>query len=107
MSDIGAVINGLFFLFLEPNPQDPLNKEAAELMKDNLPAFVSPPVFAPLFPLLHVPCAPIHSPNWPQGDRVDISLHPHSCLRILLTEQKQAVQRSLRPGYGDSMYGRY
>jgi ubiquitin-protein ligase len=31
--DIGAVINGLFFLFLEPNPQDPLNKEAAELMK--------------------------------------------------------------------------
>mmetsp|Transcript_5898 Transcript_5898/g.9365 ORF Transcript_5898/g.9365 Transcript_5898/m.9365 type:complete len:189 (+) Transcript_5898:175-741(+) len=37
--DIGAVINGLFFLFLEPNPQDPLNKEAAELMKDNLPAF--------------------------------------------------------------------
>jgi len=37
--DIGAFINGLFFLFLEPNPQDPLNKEAAELMKDNLPAF--------------------------------------------------------------------
>jgi ubiquitin-conjugating enzyme E2 M len=40
-ADIGAVINGLFFLFLEPNPQDPLNKEAAELMKENLPAFVS------------------------------------------------------------------
>jgi ubiquitin-conjugating enzyme E2 M len=58
-ADIGAVINGLFFLFLEPNPQDPLNKEAAELMKENLPAF------------------------------------------------KQAVQRSLRPGYSGSMYGRY
>jgi len=37
--DIGAVINGLFFLFLEPNPSDPLNKSAAELMRDNLPAF--------------------------------------------------------------------
>mmetsp|Transcript_39208 Transcript_39208/g.91594 ORF Transcript_39208/g.91594 Transcript_39208/m.91594 type:complete len:184 (+) Transcript_39208:165-716(+) len=37
--DISAVINGLFFLFLEPNPSDPLNKEAAELMRDNLPGF--------------------------------------------------------------------
>mmetsp|Transcript_51681 Transcript_51681/g.134901 ORF Transcript_51681/g.134901 Transcript_51681/m.134901 type:complete len:182 (+) Transcript_51681:24-569(+) len=37
--DISAVINGLFFLFLEPNPSDPLNKDAAELMKDNIAQF--------------------------------------------------------------------
>ena len=57
--DISAVINGLFFLFLvcifsfaqivqldpvtifsqEPNPADPLNKEAAEMMRDNLTQF--------------------------------------------------------------------
>jgi ubiquitin-conjugating enzyme E2 M len=30
---INAVILGLIFLFIEPNPNDPLNKEAAELMR--------------------------------------------------------------------------
>ncbi len=32
---ISAVILGLQFLFLEPNPNDPLNQEAAELMRNN------------------------------------------------------------------------
>lgn len=32
---INAVILGLIFLFIEPNPNDPLNKEAAELMRNN------------------------------------------------------------------------
>lgn len=32
---INAVILGLIFLFIEPNPNDPLNKEAAELMRTN------------------------------------------------------------------------
>ena len=32
---INAVILGLIFLFIEPNPNDPLNKEAAELMRAN------------------------------------------------------------------------
>jgi len=32
---INAVILGLNFLFLEPNPNDPLNQEAAQLMRDN------------------------------------------------------------------------
>lgn len=36
---INAVILGLIFLFIEPNPNDPLNKEAAELMRNNEPAF--------------------------------------------------------------------
>jgi len=31
---LGAVIFGLFHLFLEPNPADPLNKDAAKLMID-------------------------------------------------------------------------
>lgn len=30
---ISAIIHGLLFLFYEPNPEDPLNKEAAELLK--------------------------------------------------------------------------
>mmetsp|Transcript_22693 Transcript_22693/g.52934 ORF Transcript_22693/g.52934 Transcript_22693/m.52934 type:complete len:184 (+) Transcript_22693:13-564(+) len=37
--DINVVINGLLFLFLEPNPEDPLNKEAAELLRTNKSAF--------------------------------------------------------------------
>ena len=32
---INAVILGLIFLFIEPNPNDPLNKEAAEIMRKN------------------------------------------------------------------------
>jgi ubiquitin-conjugating enzyme E2 M len=36
---INAVILGLIFLFIEPNPNDPLNKEAAELMRNNEAAF--------------------------------------------------------------------
>lgn len=36
---INAVILGLVFLFIEPNPSDPLNKEAAELMRNNEAAF--------------------------------------------------------------------
>ena len=34
---INAVILGLIFLFIEPNPNDPLNKEAAEIMRKNEP----------------------------------------------------------------------
>ena len=30
---INTVILGLIFLFIEPNPNDPLNKEASELMR--------------------------------------------------------------------------
>jgi len=37
---LGSVIFGLMTLFLEPNPDDPLNKEAATLMIDNRKAFV-------------------------------------------------------------------
>ena len=36
---VNAVILGLIFLFIEPNPNDPLNKEAAELMRTNEAAF--------------------------------------------------------------------
>jgi ubiquitin-conjugating enzyme E2 M len=36
---INTVILGLIFLFIEPNPNDPLNKEAAELMRANEAAF--------------------------------------------------------------------
>ena len=32
---INAVILGLIFLFIEPNPNDPLNHEAAEIMRSN------------------------------------------------------------------------
>ena len=31
--NLDAVINGLYFLFQEPNPDDPLNHEAAALMR--------------------------------------------------------------------------
>lgn len=33
--DLQTIIIGLLFLFLEPNPLDPLNKEAAQLLSDN------------------------------------------------------------------------
>lgn len=36
---ISAVILGLNFLFLEPNPEDPLNHEAAALQRDNYAQF--------------------------------------------------------------------
>lgn len=32
---INSIIYGLLFLFYEPNPEDPLNKEAAELLKND------------------------------------------------------------------------
>ena len=31
--DINAVIYGIIFLFYEPNPEDPLNKEAAVMLR--------------------------------------------------------------------------
>jgi len=37
---LGSVIFGLMTLFLEPNPDDPLNKEAATLMIENHKSFV-------------------------------------------------------------------
>mmetsp|Transcript_17552 Transcript_17552/g.19987 ORF Transcript_17552/g.19987 Transcript_17552/m.19987 type:complete len:189 (+) Transcript_17552:25-591(+) len=37
--DLNNVILGLLFLFIEPNPNDPLNNEAAELMRTNKKAF--------------------------------------------------------------------
>ena len=36
---INAVILGLIFLFVEPNPNDPLNHEAAERMRKSLRDF--------------------------------------------------------------------
>ncbi len=36
---INAVILGLIFLFIEPNATDPLNHEAAELMRNKLNDF--------------------------------------------------------------------
>ena len=39
MLGINAVILGLIFLFIEPNPNDPLNKEASELMRTNESSF--------------------------------------------------------------------
>eukprot|EP01112_Ceratiomyxa_fruticulosa_P012356 TRINITY_DN3414_c0_g3_i1.p1 TRINITY_DN3414_c0_g3~~TRINITY_DN3414_c0_g3_i1.p1 ORF type:complete len:231 (+),score=68.38 TRINITY_DN3414_c0_g3_i1:186-878(+) len=37
--NLGSVIVGLLTLFLEPNPEDPLNKEAAQLMIENRRTF--------------------------------------------------------------------
>ena len=36
---MNTVILGLIFLFIEPNPDDPLNHEAAQLMRTNENAF--------------------------------------------------------------------
>eukprot|EP01135_Chromosphaera_perkinsii_P010025 Nk52_evm60s1992 gene=Nk52_evmTU60s1992 len=36
---INAIIYGLQFLFLEPNPDDPLNKEAAAVLRENRGGF--------------------------------------------------------------------
>lgn len=37
--DINSVIYGLIYLFYEPNPDDPLNHEAAELFRKNVKEF--------------------------------------------------------------------
>jgi ubiquitin-conjugating enzyme E2 M len=37
--DINAVIYGLIYLFYEPNPDDPLNHEAADLYRSNIARF--------------------------------------------------------------------
>ena len=37
--DINAVIYGLIYLFYEPNPDDPLNHEAAQLFRENVKQF--------------------------------------------------------------------
>lgn len=37
--DINAVIYGLVYLFYEPNPDDPLNREAAELFRNDRSQF--------------------------------------------------------------------
>jgi ubiquitin-conjugating enzyme E2 M len=34
--DINAVIYGIIYLFYDPNPDDPLNREAAQLFRDDL-----------------------------------------------------------------------
>lgn len=39
--NLGSVVFGIVTLFLEPNPDDPLNKEAARLMIDNKSSFDS------------------------------------------------------------------
>ena len=36
---INAIVYGLQYLFLEPNPEDPLNKEAAEVLQSNRKTF--------------------------------------------------------------------
>lgn len=36
---ISSIIYGLSYLFLEPNPEDPLNKEAAEVLQHNRKQF--------------------------------------------------------------------
>ena len=37
--DINSVIYGLIYLFYEPNPDDPLNHEAAELFRRDITQF--------------------------------------------------------------------
>jgi ubiquitin-conjugating enzyme E2 M len=39
--DINAVIYGLIYLFYEPNPDDPLNHDAAELFRKDIKRFES------------------------------------------------------------------
>jgi len=38
---MATVIASVYFLFYDPNPKDPLNHEAAELMRDNRESFVA------------------------------------------------------------------
>lgn len=37
--DLNTVVNGVTFLFYEPNPDDPLNHDAARLFRENEPEF--------------------------------------------------------------------
>lgn len=37
--DIATVIASVYFLFYDPNPKDPLNHDAAELMRDDMSTF--------------------------------------------------------------------
>jgi ubiquitin-conjugating enzyme E2 M len=37
---VSTVISGIYFLFTDPNPNDPLNHDAATLMRDDLDAFI-------------------------------------------------------------------
>ena len=39
--NVSTVIAGIYFLFTDPNPNDPLNHEAAALMRDKLDNFVA------------------------------------------------------------------
>lgn len=39
MLDINAVIYGLIYLFYEPNPDDPLNHEAADMFRKDVVKF--------------------------------------------------------------------
>ena len=34
------MIAGIYYLFTDPNPNDPLNHEAAEVMRDNIDNFI-------------------------------------------------------------------
>ena len=38
---VNSVILGLIFLFIEPNPNDPLNHEAAKFMRENYNGFTT------------------------------------------------------------------
>jgi ubiquitin-conjugating enzyme E2 M len=38
--NVSTVIAGIYFLFTDPNPNDPLNHEAAGVMRDNIDLFV-------------------------------------------------------------------
>jgi ubiquitin-conjugating enzyme E2 M len=38
---VSTVISGVYFLFTDPNPNDPLNHEAATLMRDDLDQFIA------------------------------------------------------------------
>ena len=39
MLNLQSIVFGLVYLFLEPNPDDPLNKEAAQVMKQDRTQF--------------------------------------------------------------------
>jgi ubiquitin-conjugating enzyme E2 M len=48
--DINAVIYGLIYLFYEPNPDDPLNREAADLFRSDIRQVID---LKKLFPSTH------------------------------------------------------
>lgn len=39
--NMAAVIASVYFLFYDPNPKDPLNHDAAEVMRDDLKVFIT------------------------------------------------------------------